>query len=157
MNRSAKLTALVLALVLMTSILTSCKKTPSGNEAFRKTAASYGYDVIDISDQYTKAEAIKTAIVAAPKNRAFQIEFYMLTDMESAVKIYNAQSDILESQKAEGSTNKVSSGRNYAKRTVTSGGNYMIVEYVENTIIYIPPTKVENKKDVDEFLKKFRY
>ena len=156
-TKITKLTALFLAVFFMTSVLTSCQKTPSDTKNFSKIASSMGYDVLDISNQYTNAESIKVATVAAPKSRKFQIEFYELTDMESAIKIYSAQSDILESLKTSGASSEVTNGRNYAKRILTVNGQYMLIEYIENTIIYIPPTDVENQKDVEKFLEKFKY
>ena len=157
MKNAKKLTALALVCFVIISMLSSCSKSPSNTETFMSIAKASGYKVYNITDQYSKAEAIKTATVATPKDRSFQIEFYILTDLDSAKKIYAAQGEILDQNQGSGLKSSVLNGMNYARRSLRSGGRYAVIGYIENTIIYVPPTDEKYKDKIDEFLDKFKY
>ena len=58
----------------------------------------------------------------------------------------------------ENANSKVSNGKNYAKRTVvTKDNNYLMVSYIENTVIYVPPTSKENREEIEEFIDHLKY
>ena len=40
---------------------------------------------------------------------------------------------------------------------MTSDGKYTMVEYIENTLVYVPPTDSDNKAAIEEFLKELKY
>lgn len=151
--------AAVTAVSLLTVLLSSCTKPPADTEAFKALAQSCDYEVYDITVQYQNAPQIKRVTVAAPSGREFQIEFYEVTDRESAKVLYKAQSDVIENFRSARSvtSTKVSNGSNYARRTVTADGQYLMVSYIDNTVLYVPPTDKENKKAIEEFLDKFKY
>ena len=157
MKKSIRPVAALLCLVFLASLLTSCRKNPSDTQSFQAVAKELGYNVYDITDQYTNAEVIRTATVAAPENRAFQIEFYILTDKENAKKLYLAQGEILDNEQGSNEKGSVENGRNYAKRVKKSAGRYAVIAYVENTILYVPPTDAENEEAIKKFLKRFNY
>ena len=65
MKKSIRPVAALLCLVFLASLLTSGRKNPSDTQSFQAVAKELGYNVYDITDQYTNAEVIRTATVAA--------------------------------------------------------------------------------------------
>lgn len=158
MTKFSKLIAFILAAAMTLLLVTSCAKTPSDTAAFIALAEKNGYKVYDVTDQYANAPQITRATIVAPEDRSFQIEFYIITDKESAKKLYIAQSEELENYKRSEDKASVSNGSNYAKRSVVTDGKYLMVAYTENTVLYVPPTDANaNKKTIEKFIKDFRY
>lgn len=160
MNRIKRILAFVLIVALIPALLTSCKKTPSDTEAFKKLSNAKGYVIYDVTEQYINAPQIKEATIAAPSDKSFQIEFYIITDLDSAKELFKAQSEVMESTKGDSWSGNVSNGKNYAKRTLTTGGKYMVLSYIENTMLYVPPTPTDNEdnlKAIDAFIDEFHY
>ena len=130
MNRIKRILAFVLIVALIPALLTSCKKTPSDTEAFKKLSNAKGYVIYDVTEQYINAPQIKEATIAAPSDKSFSW------------------------------SGNVSNGKNYAKRTLTTDGKYMVLSYIENTMLYVPPTPTDNEdnlKAIDAFIDEFHY
>lgn len=157
MKKALRIASVVLLVCMMAAMLTSCKKHPSDTAAFKQLAEQYNYEIYNVTDQYVNAAQIKEATIVAPSSRDFQIEFYVITDKESAKQLYLAQSEVVEGYKDSNYSGSSSNGQNYAKRSVVTNGKYLMVSYIENTLVYVPPTDKENKKKIEEFLKKFNY
>ncbi|MBQ9902524.1 MAG: hypothetical protein IJM51_09125 [Clostridia bacterium] len=157
MKKAIKLTAVVLSVILLASLLTSCKKNPSDTAAFKQLAEKSGFEIHDVTQQYADAPQIKEATVVAPSSREFQIEFYVITDKDSAKQLYLAQSEVVDGYKDSNFIGTSSNGQNYARRTVVTNGKYLMVSYIENTMVYVPPTDKTNKDAIEKFLKNFGY
>ena len=148
---------MVLLSALMIALLTSCRKTPSDTAGFKALANAKGYVVYDVTDQYINAPQIKKAIVVAPKDKSFQIEFYIITDRNSAKELFQAQSEVMDGAVGKSWSGDVSNGNNYAKRTVNTDEQFMVLSYIENTMLYVPLTDKEYKKSVETFISEFKY
>ncbi len=158
MRKISRLTAVILMAAVIAALFASCSKKPSDSAAFKKLAESKGYEVSDITAQYVNAPQIKEAIITAPKDREFQIEFYTITDPENAKKLYQAQNEAINGYAGSEGNSNVSNGKNYAKRTVvTNDGHFVMVSYVENTVVYVPPTDKKHKDTIEKFLDEFKY
>ena len=157
MKKATRFFASVLMAAMMLAMFTSCKKTPSDTVAFIALAEKYHYKVHDVTEQYINAPQIRSGTLAAPEDRAFQIEFYIITDTESAKELFQAQSKEMDGAKGTTWTGDISNGRNYAKNTIVTDGKYMMLCYVENTMLYVPPTKKENKEAIEAFVDEFKY
>ena len=157
MKKSFRITSVILSVFLMAAFLTSCKKSPSDTSQFKQLAKEYKFEIYDVSNQYVNAPQIKEATIALPSDQAFQIEFYTITDRESAKQLYLAESDVVDGYKDANYSGSSSNGQNYAKRSIVTNGKYLMVSYIENTLVYVPPTDEKNKKTIEEFLKKLNY
>ena len=157
MRKTVRLTAVVLAVIMLAAVLTSCNKTPSDTAAFKQVAKEFDFEIYDITEQYINAPQIREATVVAPSGREFQIEFYVITDRGNAKNLYLAQSEVVDGYMNADYTGTSSNGKNYARRTVVTNGKYLMVSYIENTMVYVPPTDEENKEIIDKFLNKFKY
>lgn len=157
MKKAVRSISLALITSLMAVFLTSCSKTPSDADAFRALAEKKGYNVYDVTAQYINAPQIKKAIVVAPKDKSFQIEFYIITDRNSAKELFQAQSEVMDGAVGKSWSGDVSNGNNYAKRTVNTDEQFMVLSYIENTMLYVPLTDKEYKKSVETFISEFKY
>lgn len=158
MRKAPGFTTIIVMAVLIAALFTSCAKSSSDLETFKKLAEKNSYEIHNVTDQYINSPQIKTATIAAPKDRNFQIEFYTITDVESAQTIFQAQGKVIDSYQGNGADSKVSNGKNYAKRTVVTKDNkYLMVSYINNTVLYVPPTDKANRKEIEKFIKDFNY
>ena len=100
---------------------------------------------------------IEECLVAAPNEKSFQIEFYVLDNADDTKKFYNSNlSNIIETT-GNSISDYSDKGNNYAKTSYFFNGKYISIEYVEKTIIYVPWTDSTNKSAVEEFLKEMNY
>ena len=156
MKKQIRIFAIV-SLFLIGIIMSSCQKTPSDTAAFEKLTEESGYNLYDITVQYDALPQIKEVKLAVPDSRAFQIEFYVITDMDNAKKLFLVQCEEIEGFKGVEFTGDSSNGQNYARRSVVTKGQYLMVSYIENTVVYVPPTDDKNKDEIEKFLKKLNY
>ena len=157
MKKTSRFFALVLAMGLISVMLASCTKTPSDSNTFKAIAQEKGYTIEDALAQFSNYPEFKEVFIAYPSGHPFQIEFYVTDNADSATIIFNNQNNKIESKKGSVYSGASSNGKNYAKRTMTSDGKYTMVEYIENTLVYVPPTDSDNKAAIEEFLKELKY
>lgn len=157
MKKAPRLIALVLAIGLISAMLVSCTKTPSDTNAFKDLAKAKGYTVEDVLNQFTDTPQIKEVFIAYPDGLPFQIEFYVVDSLASSRMFFDNMSNVMEKQKGSIHAGSSVSGKNYAKRTMTSDGKFTMVEYIENTLVYVPQTDSSNKSAIEAFLKELKY
>lgn len=157
MKKTSRFFALVLAIGLISAMLVSCTKTPSDSATFKSIAKTKNYTIDDAIDELENAPEFKEAFVAYPAGHSFQIEFYVTDTAASAQSVFSNLSNVMESQKGNVYSGSSMSGKNYSKRTMTSNGKYTMVEYVDNTLIYVPLTDAANKSAVEKFIKELNY
>lgn len=158
MRKNIRSVVFIAAIAFAAVLLTACYKTPLNSDVFRKVAKEKGYNIYNVTDQYVNAPQIKEVFIAAPENREFQIEFYTITDRDSAMKLYQVESDVFDGYQGQKKENKVTNGKNYARRVVVAENeNYLMVSYIDNTLVYVPPTPKENREAIEEFLNEIKY
>lgn len=157
MKKNIRLLAVVLAIGLLCAFLVSCTKTPLNSDTFKAIAQNKEYSTTDALSQYSSDERFKEVFIAYPSGKPFQIEFYVLDSADSAKSIFNNQANIIESQRGNLHSSSSINGKNFAKRTMVSDGKYTMVEYVENTLVFVPLTDSDNKETIEQFLKEMNY
>lgn len=120
-------------IVLM--ILTGCgSKKAITTKEFINITENNGYVIVDAKDQFDY-DYIKEATIA--KEDDYQLEFYVLDNISNANGMFEHNKSIFESYKdgisAETSTNI----GNYSTYSLQSGGYYMYLSRVDNTLLYI--------------------
>ena len=156
-KKVSRIITLVMSIALITVTLASCTKTPSDTSTFIDLAKKKNYEVQDVLYDFTDTPQVKEGTVVAPSGRAFQIEFYVLSDSDFARSFFNNLSKVIDDEEGSIHSGTSLNGKNYAKRTMSSNGKYTMVEYIENTLVYVPLTDTENKSTVEDFLKEFGY
>lgn len=151
--------ACLLAAVAMTaSLLTGCgSKEPVSTVDFEAAAAQRDYIVQDGTDYFKDYDYIKLVTLAAPKNKAFQIEFYELNDEATAKSFYDSNKNNFVMMKGEDSIDKNDSGDNFDLYQLEMYGKFMMIERVQNTVVYIPSTDSTNKSTILAFLSEIKY
>lgn len=145
-------------LICMSMLLfvTGClKKNLISCDDFTEILKDNSYTVTDISEQYTTYDYIKNVVIAQSDD-GFQIEFYVLESKDSAKKLFNNNLSKFESLK-EGSSTEVSTNMiNYSTYALTSGGYYMYISRVDNTLLYVNVDE-QYKSEVKDIVKKLGY
>ena len=100
---------------------------------------------------------IKEVYIAHPEGFPYQIEFYVLESTDSARMYFNSMNNVIENEKGSVHSGSSVTGKNFAKRTLTTDGQFTMVEYVETTMIYVPLTESGNKSAIESILKELNY
>ncbi len=157
-NFRLKVFCLFAAMALTFSLLTGCnKKAPVSNVDFETLAAQKGYIVQDGTDYFKDYDYIKLVKLAAPQDKAFQIEFYELNDEAIAKSFYDSNKKNFIMLRNENSIESDDSGKNYDIYKLEINNNFMMIERVENTAIYVHSTNSANKSTIESFLSELKY
>lgn len=136
--------------------LTGCgSKQVITTSDFKTKTKSLNYNTADVISQYSSYEYIKEATVAQSSD-GYQVEFYVLDNVDNATSMFNTNKSTFESYKGNFSSESSSSMGNYSSYTLTSGGYYMHLCRVDNTLLYV---KVEDtyKEPVESLIKELGY
>lgn len=149
------LAAFVMGLVLLTGCNSS--KTPVSVVDFETAAKQKGYIVQDGTDFFAAYDYVKLATLASPQDKAFQIEYYELNDDAVAKSFYDSNKSNFLLMKGDESYETNDSGKNYDVYKLEMYGQFMMIERVENTVIYVHSTDTANKTAIETFLKEIKY
>ena len=151
-----KSAAVLLLLSLMLTMFTGCGKKAVTTDDFKALATEKGLSCTDVLEQFVAYAFIKEATIAAPSDLSYQIEFYVLSDESYAQSFFQTSQTNFDMNKSEGYTDFSKSGKGYARYSLNSGGRYMFVEYIGNTMLYVN-TDDSNQSAVDAFIKELKY
>lgn len=141
---------------LMIFILTGCGgKRAISTKDFKSKAKSNNYVTYNVIDQFSSYAFIKEATVAKSKD-GFTVEFYVLDDDLNATNMFNTNKKIFESYKSNSSSESSLAVNNYSTYTLTTGGYYMYICKVHNTLLYAK-VKDTYKNSVKSFIKELGY
>ena len=150
-----KKVSLIVLLGICLITLTGClSKKVMSTDDFTIFAESKEMKVVDAISQYEEYEHVTEATIALAE--AWQVEFYVLVDEDSAIGMYDTNVAKFEARKQGASSETSAEMLNYDSYSLTTGGNYMYVSRVENTIIYVD-VEDEYKEDVKTFIEEMGY
>lgn len=123
---------------------------------FYSTMQQKGYVVQDAKSQFADYDYIKQVYIAANSDYTYKLEFYELEDTSYAVNFYKNNKAIFEESKGNVSAENSIEGKNHAKYTLSSNGQYMVVSRINNTVMFV---KVEDayRDTVKSILKELGY
>lgn len=135
--------------------LTACKpKEPITADVFREKLEAQGYQVIDISGQYSDSEHMLK--VLSTEKDSLHIDFAEIDENDNATAIFNGNKASVEAYKGNGSVESSYSAGNHQKYALTTSDTQYTVVRVGATIIYSYCDKSE--KDVlDNLIKELGY
>lgn len=155
LNRAICITA---AFILSLSLLTGCgSKTPVSSSAFETAATQKGYIVQDGTDFFAAYDYIKLVTLATPQDKAFQIEFYELNDDAVAKSFYDSNKSNFTMMKGDNCIESNDSGSNFDIYKLEMYGKFMMIERVDNTVVYVHSTDADNKTAIETFLSELKY
>lgn len=142
------------ALLIGAFLLTACgsQKAITGDDFLDKMEAK-GYEVFDISDQYS-ADIIYQALIAQKDD--YQIEFYDLMSTDDAISAFDYNKSDFESLQGAYTKNTNVEFKNGARYTLTIDGSYKLISRIDNTFIYLDIPE-EYKNEVVKVLKELGY
>lgn len=153
-----KIVIIIFISLLITLCLVACenysKKTITASE-FRTIMESNGYTTTDITYQYKSDKHIKEVITASSKND-FDVSFYITDSLESAIDLFNTNKTYFEKQKSYISSEASTELANYSLFYLTTGGYYMYICRVDNTIFYARVLEAF-KQPVNDIIEKLGY
>ena len=141
---------------VMIFALTGCgNKKVLSTADFKEKVENLGYTTKDVSVLLSTYRHVSEATVAK-KSDSYQVEFYVLIDEENAKTMFNTNKAIFESYKSNISKESTATLGNYSSYTLTSGGYYMYLCRVDNTLLYLR-VKDTYKEDVKLLVEELGY
>ena len=131
---------LFLTLFTLTGCFLKPRKAASADD-FKSIASKHNLTVVDVYDQMKQYEVIKTALLARASD-GWQIEFYILSTDDDAIDMYETNKTLFENSKEGKSREKYANIKNYSMYNLISGGKYMYLSRINNTLLYV---KVDKK------------
>lgn len=155
-----KIKKLFLSLLLLPCVfmLSGCftQKSITADQ-FKNIMEKNGYEVIESTDQYKEIMKVKKSYIALYKDRKFQFELIEFDTIEEAIKIYEINKQKFEEKKSNVANMYINlDGKNFSKYRCISGGKYMALTRVNNTLMYVDVNQ-EYEKEVNKAIKKFGY
>lgn len=155
--KSVKKFVLGVVCVLLIFMATGCgNKTVMSSADFKTNMENKDYVVEDATSQFEAYDYVSQVYVAVNSGFTYQIEFYELSDTDSAVSFFNNNQSIFEDSKGSVSSESSVSMGNYSKYTLTTDGMYKVLSRVDNTVIYVNVND-EYKEEVQTILEEFGY
>ena len=78
-----KASTIIVALAAVLLLFTGCSKTAATSDTFKSLAEENGMVTVDAKSQFAAYDYILEAVIAAPEDNTYQIEFYVLAKEES--------------------------------------------------------------------------
>lgn len=157
--RGRRIFSLFTALAMVLCLFTACngKKTVSTTVDFEYLASQRNYKVEDATDLFAPYDYIKFATIAAPESEDFQIEFYELSDESFAASFYSINKNNLQMSRSADAIETSKSGDNFDLFKLESDTRYMMIERVENTVVFVDKTNSTYRDEIESFLKELKY
>lgn len=132
------------------------EKNPMTVDAFKSLIRDKGYTIIDAKEQFNEYDYIEDAYVAILDDGEYQIEFYKMSNEESAIMFYNNNKTIFESSISSSSAQTNNEMKNYSKYTLQSNNKYMAISRIEDTVIYVK-VDIKYKDKIKDLLNEIGY
>ena len=154
MKKNIKRALLCTIVLFSVFILTGCTKKAITADDFKEKMEDKNYTVKDVTSQFSSSDSMKKAYIAIKSDKSFQIEFFNLKDVDSAISMYNLNKQDFEDKKGNNSLNTNIDGKNYSKYVLVTNGKFQVVCRVEKTLLYLNvPSKYEKEvKEIIEYL-----
>lgn len=123
---------------------------------FKSIMEEKEYELIDVSLQFAEYDFVEEAYLALDRENDYQIEFYELSDEKNAIAFYNNNKKSFEDSKSGSSVETNLNGKNYSRYVLSSGGDYMLLSRIDNTVIYVCED-VELKDTINDVLDELGY
>ena len=140
--------SLLLALFAVTGCSLFSKKAVTSSR-FKTVAENNNLTIIDAKSQMSEYEFILEALIAKAADD-WQIEFYVLSTNNEAKDMYDTNRKKFEDSKSGTVKEKFMTVREYSMYDLESGGYYMHLTKVDNTLLYVkvPSNYKENAKKI---------
>ena len=140
--------SLLLALFAVTGCSLFSKKAVTSSQ-FKTVAENNNLTIIDAKSQMSEYEFILEALIAKAADD-WQIEFYVLSTNNEAKDMYDTNRKKFEDSKSGTVKEKFMTVREYSMYDLESGGYYMHLTKVDNTLLYVkvPSNYKENAKKI---------
>ena len=128
---------LMIVLFVFGLFLTGCMLTHKSitAEEFMSIAKENDYTVLDVYNNMKTYGIFKKALIAK-RNDDYQIEFYVLNTETDAKDMFKDNKKKFEASKSGSSFQNNVAILNYSMYTLESGGYYMYISRIDNTVLY---------------------
>lgn len=148
-----KIISVLIGAILIFALIGCGSKKAMTVEDFESKMGKNGYEVINITSQYP-SKAIKDVIIA--RKDGYQIEFFVVENVDVAVSSYNLNKETFEKSKGNKSVQTQKTMSNTSRFTLKANAKYKVISRIENTFIFINAPQ-EKSEEIDTVLKELNY
>lgn len=157
MKKLRKAVLVLTGLCLVVSVVGGCrKKVEKSAEEFTEIAEEKGFTVNDCTYQFEDAGYVEEALVAVSDDGAYQVEYYRLSDEDTAREFFNNNYSILAENESESTSHFAVNGNSIQEYKIKDEYGYSCISRVGRTCFYAVVDK-EYENDVDTFKMEFQY
>ncbi len=140
--------------LMIVFLITGCGKKKISVEKFNSDMEKKNYTIINAGEN--EELGLTKSSIAKDEDNKYIIEFYQFDSFERSKYMYHKTKLEISSLAVKGSTSGEISRKKYLKYVLTNNDYYYVVSNVDNTLL-IAYTKVENKSELKEIIKKIGY
>ena len=153
--KKTKIIFLAAFICLALLAITSCsKKTPQTTKGFTDIMEEAGFEVLDITEMYSDRGPVSSVIIA--RNENYQIDFYKLTDNNTAIGVFSNNKQIFDDEHSSKTFSTSVSSGNYDYYAFNAEGYFHMIARVDDTMLFCE-AKEEYKDEILELVKKLGY
>lgn len=148
---------LLIPFLVLALSLSACKEmTPTTPDTFKSTMESFGYTVIDTTDEFEsdKNTDIEAMYVASKGSIQFNIVFCSSSDQ--ALDLYTTSLEIFKEKETSANLSTSVNFGNHSKCTLDNGKEYMVFSRIEDTCVAAMADN-EKKSEIKDVLKELGY
>ena len=112
------------------------------------------FTVIGCGTSQYPSKAINNVIIARKDN--YQIEFFVVENVDVAVSSYNLNKETFEKSKGNKTVETKKTMGNTSRYTLKANSKYKVISRIENTFIFINAPQ-EKSEEIDKILKELSY
>ena len=148
-----KIISVLIGAILIFALIGCGSKKAMTVEDFESKMGKNGYEVINITSQYP-SKAIKDVLIA--RKDGYQIEFFVVENVDVAVSSYNLNKETFEKSKGNKSVQTQKTMGNTSRFTLKANAKYKVISRIENTFIFINAPQ-EKSEEIDTVLKELNF
>lgn len=144
----------IIIIVVVSLLTTGCAiKSALSVQEFKDHMGALGYSTTE--DEKALYEA-KSYLVASKSDVPYKIEFYEFEEKVEAQKVFKKYTDNIADYLTTSSKNIKTTGALFDKFVAKSDNEYIVVDRVKNTLIFIAGT-VDYQEEIDSLLEDINY
>lgn len=147
--------AIIIGIVFIAIHNLNKEKIPATADKFKATMEAKEFKVIDVTSQFAQYSDYMNKAYVAQKD-GYQIEFFVLSNVENATNMYDINKKKFESQKGNSSAFYTTNMKNYSLYSITTNGKYKYISRIDNTLVYVD-ADANYQKEIKTILKTLGY
>ena len=154
MKTNKMVIVLISVVILMCSLVGCSSKTAIDADTFVKTMYAENFTVTDVTNEIEANGLVTSLLVASNEN--YEIEFYVLTDNNTAASIFHNSKESYDDEYSVRTTSLSVTLGNYSYYAFVADGGFHMIARIDNTMLWCDADKAY-KDEIIALVEKLGY